>query len=87
MFFTAILITYIKGGTPAQIVLEKGFAMTRAIVLPKLSSFIDWCCFYAQVGYAGFWEPLVKMCLLSYQQPVVKSFIIWAQIMRDGIDD
>ena len=29
-FFTAILITYIKGGTPAQIFLEKGFAMTRA---------------------------------------------------------
>ena len=29
-FFTAILITYIKGGTPAQIFLEKGSAMTRA---------------------------------------------------------
>jgi hypothetical protein len=30
MFLTAILITYIKGGTPAQIYLEKGFAMMRA---------------------------------------------------------
>jgi hypothetical protein len=28
--FTAILITYIKGGTPAQIFLETGSAMTRA---------------------------------------------------------
>jgi hypothetical protein len=30
MFFTAILITYIKGGNPAQIYLEKGSAMMRA---------------------------------------------------------
>jgi hypothetical protein len=30
MFFKAMLITYIKGGTPAQIVLERGSAMTRA---------------------------------------------------------
>jgi hypothetical protein len=30
MFFTAILITYIKGGTPAQFYLEKGSAMMRA---------------------------------------------------------
>jgi hypothetical protein len=30
MFFTAMFITYIKGGTPAQIVLERGSAMTRA---------------------------------------------------------
>jgi hypothetical protein len=30
MFFTAMLITYIKGGTPAQIFLERGSAMTRA---------------------------------------------------------
>ena len=29
-FFTGILITYIKGGTPAQNFLEKGSAMTRA---------------------------------------------------------
>jgi hypothetical protein len=39
-----MLITYIKGGTPAQIILERGSAMTRAtfvIFLPKLSSFID----------------------------------------------
>jgi hypothetical protein len=44
MFFTAMLITYIKGGTPAQIVLERGSAMTRAtfvIFLPKLANFID----------------------------------------------
>jgi hypothetical protein len=39
-----MLITYIKGGTPAQIVLERGFAMTRAtfvIFIPKFSSFSD----------------------------------------------
>ena len=30
MFFTAMLIAYIKGGTPAQIFLERGSAMTRA---------------------------------------------------------
>ena len=29
-FFTAMLITYIKEGTPAQIFLERGSAMTRA---------------------------------------------------------
>jgi hypothetical protein len=28
MFFTAMLITYIKGRTPALIVLERGSAMT-----------------------------------------------------------
>ena len=33
MFFTAILITYIKGGTPAQIYLEKGSAMTMENLL------------------------------------------------------
>jgi len=56
-----MLITYIKGGTPAQVFLERGTAMTRAtfvIFLPKLSSFIDWCC-YTQVSYTGSWEPLV----------------------------
>jgi hypothetical protein len=60
-FFTAMLITYIKGGTPAHIFLEMGSAMTRAtfvIFWPKLSSFIDWCC-YSQVSYTGSWEPLV----------------------------
>jgi hypothetical protein len=30
MFITAMLIIYIKGGTPAQIFLERGSAMTRA---------------------------------------------------------
>jgi hypothetical protein len=30
MLFTAMLITYIKGRTPALIVLERGSAMTRA---------------------------------------------------------
>jgi hypothetical protein len=56
-----MLIIYIKGGTPAQIFLERGSAMTRAtfvIFWPKLSSFIAWCC-YTQVSYAGSWEPLV----------------------------
>jgi hypothetical protein len=44
VFFTAMLITYIKGGTPAQNFLERGSAMTRATFVifgPKLSSFID----------------------------------------------
>ena len=61
MFFTAMSITYIKGGTPAQIVLERGSAMTRATLVifwPKLASFIDWC-YYTQVSYTGSWEPLV----------------------------
>ena len=55
-----MLITYIKGGTPAQIFLERGFAMTATFVIfwPKLSSFIDWC-YYTQVSYTGSWEPLV----------------------------
>ena len=65
VFFTAILITYIKGGAPAQIFLEKGSAMTRVtfviFFLPKLSSFIDWC-YYTQVSYTGSWEPLVICC-------------------------
>ena len=56
-FLTAILITYIKWGTPAQIFLEKG--ATFVIFSPKLSSFIDWCCYYTQVSYTGSWEPLV----------------------------
>jgi hypothetical protein len=30
MFFTAMLITYFKGGTPSQFYLERGSAMTRA---------------------------------------------------------
>jgi hypothetical protein len=29
------------------------------IFLPKLSSFIDWCCYYTQVSYTGSLEPLV----------------------------
>ena len=36
--------------------------MTRAtfvIFWPKLSSFIDWCCYYTQVSNTGSWEPLV----------------------------
>ena len=62
MFFTAMLITFIKGGTPAQFVFERGSAMTRAtfvIFWPKLSSFIDWCCYYTHVSYTGSCEPLV----------------------------
>ena len=52
-----MLITYIKRGTPAQIFLERGSAMTRAtfvIFWPKLSSFIDWF-YYTQVSYTGSW--------------------------------
>ena len=58
-----MLITYIKGGTPAQIFLERGSAMTSVIFWPKLSSFIDWCCYYTQVSYTGSWEPLVEILL------------------------
>jgi hypothetical protein len=57
-----MLITYIKGGTAAQIFLERGSAMTRAkflIFWSKLSTFIDWCRYYTQVSYTGFWESLV----------------------------
>ena len=68
-----MLTTYIKGGTPAQIFLERWSAMTRAtfvIFWPKLSSFIDWCCYYTQVSYTGSWEPLVtsSFCLETYLQ-------------------
>jgi hypothetical protein len=60
-----MLITYIKGGTPVQIFLEKGVCNDEGYIcyffLPKLhvSSFIDWCCYYTQVSYTGSWEPLV----------------------------
>ena len=59
-FFTPILITCIKGGTPAQIFLEKGSAMTRAafvIFLPKLLSVMTDVVFIPR--YTGSWEPLV----------------------------
>jgi hypothetical protein len=59
VFFTAILITYIKGVTPAQIFLEKGSAMTRGkfvIFLPKLSSFI-----WMQSDDQTFHDSLVQM--------------------------
>jgi hypothetical protein len=58
-----MLTTYIKGGTPAQFF----FWVTRAtfvIFLPKLSSFIDWCCYYTQVSYTGSWEPLVLFTIV-----------------------
>ena len=61
-FFTAMLITYIKGETPAQFYLERGSAMTRATFVSfwmKLLSFIDWCYYYTQVSYTGSWESLV----------------------------
>jgi hypothetical protein len=42
----------------------KFIKMTKATIvnffLPKLSSFIDWCCYYTQVSYTGSWEPLVN---------------------------
>jgi hypothetical protein len=33
--------------------------------LDKLSSFIDWCCYYTQVSYTGSWEPLVFLIILN----------------------
>jgi hypothetical protein len=71
--FTAMLITYIKGGTPTQIFLERGSIMTRAtfvIFWPKLSSFIYWCCYmyYTQVSYTGSWEPLVSHLIAACLQ-------------------
>jgi hypothetical protein len=60
----------------------KFIKMTKATIvnffLPKLSSFIDWCCYYTQVSYTGSWEPLVEIwlcfsvrsqlkCIESYQ--------------------
>jgi hypothetical protein len=57
-----MLITYIKGGTPAQFFLERGSAMTRAtfgVFLPKLSSLLTDVVIPGQVSYTGSWEPLV----------------------------
>ena len=37
--------------------------MTKATFVnffDRLSSFIDWCCYYTQVSYTGSWEPLVS---------------------------
>ena len=43
--------------------------MTKAtfvkFFLPKLSSFIDWCCYYTQVSYTGSWEPLVIIVIFK----------------------
>ena len=69
MFFyrNILLVTFIKGGTPAQIFLESASAMTRStfvIFLLKLSSFIDWCWYYTQVSYTGSWESLVIIIFL-----------------------
>jgi len=68
-----MLITYVKGGTPAQIVLERGSAMTRATFVIFLSSFIDWCCYYTQVSYTGSCEPLVSVYYYPNVQNVAKS--------------
>ena len=44
--------------------------MTKAafvnFFLAKLSSFIDWCCYYTQVSYTGSWEPLVVVHIYMY---------------------
>ena len=58
-FFTAILITYIKGEP-----LPKCFL--------KLSSFIDWC-YYTQVSYTGSWEPLVFKPIVSSFKHMYKT--------------
>jgi hypothetical protein len=61
-FFTAILITYIKGVPLPKFFCRRGLQWRRLhllIFLPKCSSFIDWCCYYTQVSYTGSWEPLV----------------------------
>ena len=63
--------------------------MTRAtfgIFLPKLSSFIDWCC-CTQVSYTGSWEPLVccrceifDMVMCFYLKLIIKinrMYICW----------
>ena len=57
------MLTYIKGGTPAQILLERGLQWRAAFVIfwPKLVSFIDWCCYYTHVSYTGSSEPLVSL--------------------------
>jgi hypothetical protein len=79
----AVLITYIKGGTPAHIFLERGSSMTRAtfvIFWPKLSSFVDWCC-YTQVSYTGSQEPRksTKKCISRgiTLHTVVRHFQLW----------
>ena len=56
----------------------KFIKMTKAtfffFFLPKLSSFIDWCCYYTQVSYTGSWEPLVDEILSTW----------WKYINRGG---
>jgi hypothetical protein len=39
--------------------------MTKANFFSKLSSFIDWCCYYTQVSYTDSWEPLVLFQLVN----------------------
>jgi hypothetical protein len=69
-----MLITYIKGGTPAQNFLEMGSAMMRAtfvIFWPKLSSFIDWCCYtqelYRLPGASSIQNALVIVLYILYK--------------------
>jgi hypothetical protein len=90
-----MLITYIKGGTPAQFFLERGSAMTRAtfvIFWPKLSSFIDWCCYYTQVSYTGCWEPLVsfntictlkKIWIVQKTDNAVHLINLWRELLSE----
>ena len=79
--FTAMLITYIKGGTPAQIFLERGSAMTRATFVifwpkTKLASFIDWC-YYGVKPLINFFTllGLNKIPCLLYEQLFIYTTI------------
>ena len=81
-FFTAMLITYIKGETPAQIFLERGSAMTMAtFVIFFTEVIIDWC-YYTQVSYTGSWEPLVFLVIVvinEYETQVTSCLTVLLQ--------
>ena len=58
----------------------KFIKMTKAtfvfFFLPKLSSFIDWCCYYTQVSYTGSWEPLVLYKLDLTQTLLTENWMV-----------
>ena len=56
-------VDLLKGGTPAQIYLEKGVLQWWGLHLLFFDRIIDWC-YYTQVTYTGSWEPLVKNIFL-----------------------
>jgi hypothetical protein len=60
----------LKGEPLPKFFCRKGLQWRKATFvnyfLPKLSSFIDWCCYYIQVSYTGSWEPLVFVIFINF---------------------